>query len=194
MNKSVKVMAMIVLATLPAVASAHVGADGGAHHVAGFLQGFIHPLTGLDHLFAMTLVGVWSAMNTQKWWRAPLTFAALLLVGALIGMAGVSVPATEHIVAASLLRLGLMVALQLKLSSTVGAAIVGGFALFHGLAHGAELAHSVAALSGMVLATALLHVMGLVLGYVLLMANRSLWWPRVIGTSSALLGISLLAG
>ena len=87
-----------------------------------------------------------------------------------------------------------MVALQLKLSSTVGAAIGGGFALFHGLAHGAELAHSVAALSGMVLATALLHVMGLVLGYVLLMANRSLWWPRVIGTSSALLGISLLAG
>lgn len=193
MKNCMKIVVAAV-AAIPAVALAHVGGDGGIHHVTGFLQGFIHPLTGLDHLFAMTLVGVWSAMNTQRWWLAPLSFAALLLVGAFIGMAGVSVPATEHIVAASLLGLGLMVALQMKLSTTLGASIVGGFAVFHGLAHGAELSHSFAALSGMVSATALLHLLGLALGYGLLHAQRSALWSRAIGTGSALLGVGLLSG
>lgn len=193
MNNRMKIV-VAAFAVLPAVAFAHVGDDGGVHHVTGFLQGFIHPLTGLDHLFAMTLVGVWSAMNTQRWWLAPLSFAALLLVGALIGMSGVTIPATEQIVAASLLGLGLMVALQLKLSAALGAGIVGGFALFHGLAHGAELAHSFSALSGMVAATALLHLAGLALGYGLLNVSRSAGWSRVIGAGSALLGIGLLSG
>lgn len=194
MNNPMKVLFTAALFALPAAAFAHIGADEEAHHVTGFMQGFIHPLTGLDHLFAMTLVGVWSAMNTQKWWLAPISFASLLLVGALVGMAGLVVPATEHIVAASLLVLGLMVAMQLTLSAATGAVLVGAFALFHGLAHGAELSHSFAALSGMVVATALLHVGGLALGYAMLAAKRSLWWPRLIGAGSALLGVGLLSG
>lgn len=195
MSINVKRALVLVLTLFPALVFAHTGNDGGAHHVLGFTEGFTHPLTGLDHLFAMTLVGVWSAMNTRKWWVAPLSFASLLLVGALIGMTGVTIPATEHIVAASLLGIGLMVAMQLKLSSAAGALSIGAFAIFHGLAHGAELSHSVGALSGMVIATALLHVLGLGIGYLLISSKKStVWWPRLIGGCSSVLGLGLLGG
>jgi len=194
MRINVKAVAVSVLALFPMLAFAHVGNDGGTHHVLSFAEGFIHPLTGMDHLVAMILVGIWSAMNTQKWWLAPLAFAGLLLTGALIGMAGVTLPGTELIVAASLLGIGLMVALRLKLRAVTGALIIGAFAIFHGLAHGAELSHSAAALSGMVIATAGLHLVGLGIGYLLTLSSTNRWWAGVIGGGSSLLGIGLLCG
>ena len=45
-----KTLALIAM-LLPLAASAHTGADGGVHH--GFATGFLHPLTGADHLAAM---------------------------------------------------------------------------------------------------------------------------------------------
>ena len=194
MSFNVRNATVLLLALLPSIAFAHTGGDGGTHHTLGFTEGFIHPLTGLDHLVAMILVGIWSAMNTKRWWVAPVSFASLLLVGALIGMAGVAIPITEYIVAASLLGVGLMVAFQLKLSAVLGAVIIGSFAIFHGLAHGAELSHSFAALSGMVIATATLHIVGLGIGYLLAYSATNALWSRVIGGGSSLLGIGLLTG
>lgn len=72
--------------------------------------------------------------------------------------------------------------------------IIGAFAIFHGLAHGAELSHSVAALSGMVIATVMLHVAGLGIGYLLASLSTHSGWARVIGGGSSLLGIGLLSG
>lgn len=194
MQINVKAVVVSLLALFPMMAFAHVGNDGGSHHVLSFTEGFIHPLTGMDHLVAMILVGIWSAMNTKQWWLAPLAFAGLLLTGALVGMAGVTIPGTELIVAASLLGIGVMVAFQVKLSAITGAVIIGAFAIFHGLAHGAELSHSVAALSGMVIATVLLHLVGLGAGYLLAFSATRNGWARLIGGGSSLLGIGLLSG
>ncbi|MGC3961978.1 MAG: HupE/UreJ family protein [Rhodocyclaceae bacterium] len=180
---------------LPGLALAHTGADGGAHHLAGFSEGFAHPFTGMDHLAAMVAVGIWSAMTTRRVWVAPLSFASLLLVGAVMGIAGVALPAVEPMIAASLLVLGLLVATRASLPAGAGALLAGGFALFHGLAHGTELAaaHSVAgALAGMVLGTALLHVTGIAIGHTMMRASA--WWPRVLGGGVALLGAGFLAG
>jgi urease accessory protein len=66
---------------------------------------------------------------------------------------------------------------------------VGGFALFHGAAHGGELAGS-SALAGMVLATGLLHGAGLLIGGRL--RERSVWLARVAGLASAAFGAALL--
>ncbi|MGU3412393.1 HupE/UreJ family protein [Enterobacteriaceae bacterium C34A] len=187
--------AMVSLLTLfPALAMAHPGHDGGAHHAMGFAEGFMHPLTGADHLIVMLLVGVWSAMNTRQWWMAPVAFALLLLVGALAGMAGVAPGGTELIVAASLLGLGAMVAFQMKLPEVTGALVIGAFAIFHGLAHGAELSHSMSALSGMVLATAGLHLAGLGLGWLMMRSAMHRGWSRLLGGCASLTGIGLLAG
>ena len=179
---------VLAAAALPFAATAHTGADAGAHH--GLAAGLLHPFTGLDHLAAMLAVGLWSALTmTRRLWLAPLAFVALLLVGALHGP-GLGLPAVEPMIAVSLLVLGLFVAARVKAAAPVGAFVVGAFALFHGAAHGDELSGG-AALAGMVLATCALHSLGLVLG--LRLRERSVWWTRAAGGAVALLGAVLLA-
>lgn len=178
----------IVLAALSFSAAAHVG---DAHDHGGFLTGFLHPISGLDHLAAMLAVGVWSAMTTRRLWIAPVSFAALLLAGALMAQAGVSFPAIEPMIAASMLVVGLLLAAQVKLPEAAGAVLVGAFALFHGAAHGQELSNG-AALIGMVLGTALLHAVGIAMGLGLKQANH--WLPRVAGGIVALMGMNMAWG
>lgn len=190
-------LATAALGALPLLASAHVGADGAAHHDIGFAQGFVHPFTGMDHLAAMVAVGLWSALIARSardvlW--APVGFAAMLLAGALVGLAGVQVPAVEPMIAASLLVIGLLVVTRLRLPGPVAAGVVGVFAVFHGVAHGYELSgdHGAGlAIGGMVLATALLHAGGIAIGWAL--RQRTVWLPRVAGAAVALFGAALLA-
>lgn len=189
----------IVLAAsaLPLAASAHIGVDGAAHHSASFVQGFVHPFIGLDHLAAMVAVGLWSALiarSSRDLLWAPLGFAAMLLAGALLGLSGTQVPGVEPMIAASLLVIGLLVATRLRLPGPVAAAVVGTFAVFHGVAHGYELsgdAGAATAVAGMVLATALLHVAGIAIGWSV--RQRGAWLPRVAGAAVALFGVALLS-
>ncbi|HZT54658.1 MAG TPA: HupE/UreJ family protein, partial [Burkholderiaceae bacterium] len=179
---------------VPALCLAHVGNDSGGHHGAA-VAGFMHPFTGLDHLAAMLALGVWSALTARRVWLAPLVFAATLAVGALIGLGGSTgfwLPSVEPMIAASLLVLGLLLATGAKLPALGGAAIAAVFALFHGAAHGQELAGhgALAAVAGMVVATALLHSAGIGLG--LALKQRSVWLPRAAGAAVALFGVTLL--
>lgn len=186
---------LISAAAMPLATLAHTGADAGSHH--GFLTGFMHPLTGLDHLAAMLAVGLWSALVARRAWPdllwAPAGFAAMLLVGALAGLQGLEVPGVEPMIAASLLVMGLLVATRLRVPGPVAALLVGAFAAFHGLAHGYELAGEPGAaltLAGMLSATVLLHGAGIGLGWALRRAPR--WTPQVTGGAVALLGLSML--
>jgi urease accessory protein len=179
------------LGLLPLLAGAHTGQDLAAHH--GLVDGLVHPLTGADHLAAMLSVGLWSGLSARRAWVAPLVFASLLLTGALLAQAGVGFALVEPMIAASLLVLGLLLASRLALPPLAGAALVGGFALFHGAAHGHELGTG-PALAGMVLATALLHGTGLVAGR-WLRQQTGRWADRaslLSGAGVALFGASLL--
>ena len=185
----------VAASAFTAYASAHTGAD--AHSHGGFISGFVHPLAGLDHLAAMVAVGLWSALTARRagadllW--GPAGFAALLLVGAVLGLAGVALPGVEPMIAASLLVTGLLVVSRQRMPGAVAALLVGVFALFHGLAHGYELAQqsqAAATLAGMLAATVLLHVTGLGLGWAL--RNRPVWLGRAAGASVAALGAGLL--
>ncbi len=176
-------------------AVAHTGVD--AHSHPSFMTGFTHPLFGLDHLAAMVAVGVWSALAARRgglellW--GPAGFATLLLAGAVLGLQGVALPAVEPMIAASLLLMGLLVSTRLRLPGLAAALLVGVFAVFHGVAHGLELAGNASAfltLAGMLSATLLLHLSGLALGWTLRHAN--VWLARVAGLAVALLGGSLL--
>jgi urease accessory protein len=186
-----------VASLLPLVALAHTGTDAGVHHGSALVDGFTHPFTGLDHMAAMIAVGVWSVLCFQHAGKrmlfVPAAFAALLLSGGLIGMAGMTLSLVEPMIAASLLVLGVLVALRVQMALPLGATIVGAFAVFHGLAHGAELpaAQAVSALSGMVAGTLLLHLGGMALGHFVL--NRHRWLPRIAGFAVALFGAALLA-
>ena len=188
-------LVLLITAGASASALAHTGVD--THQHMGFMFGFLHPFTGLDNMAVMLAIGLWSALIAQKFGRemlwGPLAFANMLLVGAALGLEGVNVPAVEPMIAASLVAAGLLVLTKLPLRGVGAAMLAGTFALFHGLAHGYELADNVnafQALAGMVSATVLLHTLGLALGWSLRGAN--LWVPRLIGGVVAASGSALL--
>lgn len=191
---------LIAACALSTWASAHIGhqtSEAAHNHASAFLSGFLHPLTGLDHLSAMVAVGLWSALVARRAWPdllwAPLGFAAMLLASALLGQQGVQLPAVEPMIAASLLVLGLLVLTRWRVPGVVAAALVGVFAVFHGLAHGHELAGDANALpvvAGMLAATLVLHLGGVAAGWALRHAN--VWVPRLAGAGVAVFGLALL--
>lgn len=192
-----KLVLIALFALMPGLAFAHIGADAGIHHGAAFFRGLIHPFTGLDHMAAMIAVGVWTMQifghARGKVWIVPFAFASLLLAGGEIGFTGAYLPIVEPMIAASLLVLGLFVALRAKLPLPAAAAMAGVFAVFHGVAHGSELpaAQVQVALSGMVIGTMLLHITGMLLNRFVL--SRNAWLPRVAGAGVAAAGLGLLA-
>ncbi|HEX7272878.1 MAG TPA: HupE/UreJ family protein [Casimicrobiaceae bacterium] len=163
----------------------------GAH--GGVLAGFTHPFLGLDHVLAMLAVGLWAAqMGGRALWAVPLTFIATLAGGAWLGNAGVTLPAVEAGIAASVLVFGLLVALAVRFPLAVGMLLTGAFALFHGHAHGTELpamASPLAYAGGFVVATGLLHLTGVALASAF--HARSL---RVAGACVAAAGALIVAG
>ncbi|MBB1076735.1 HupE/UreJ family protein [Rhodoferax sp. 4810] len=195
LSKPQKALLFIAGSALSTWAAAHTGVESHSH--PSFMTGFSHPLFGLDHLAAMMAVGVWSALAARRagpellW--GPLGFAGMLLVGAVLGLQGVVLPAVEPMIAASLLVIGLLVVSRKQLSGLAAAALVGAFAVFHGVAHGLELAGNPSALqtlAGMLSATALLHLTGLAMGWKLRGAN--VWLARATGVGVAVFGGALL--
>ena len=186
----------IAASALSTSASAHTGAELHIHN--SFLSGLAHPLLGLDHLAAMVAVGLWSALAARSagsdllW--GPVGFAAMLLAGAVLGLQGMALPAVEPMIAASLLVTGLLVVSRLRVPGLLAALGVGVFAVFHGVAHGVELAGSDSAwqtLAGMLAATVLLHGTGLAAGWAL--RQRHAWLARATGAGVAAFGGALLA-
>jgi len=174
------------LASQPA--AAHTFGAGGA----GFATGFAHPLVGLDHLSAMIAVGLWAAqLGGRALWQAPAAFVVTLAAGAGLAVLGVGLPAVEPGIMASVLVLGLLIAFTVRLRPAAAMALVGAFALFHGHAHGAEMpeaANPFLYAGGFALATALLHGVGVGLGWA---AGRALLpaLARAAGAAFAAAGL-----
>lgn len=182
----------VLVAGMPAAAVAHTGV--GATH--GFAVGFAHPIGGLDHILAMIAVGLYAVLlGGRALWLVPSSFVLMMIAGALLGIAGVQLPLVEVGIAASVVTLGLAVALRWNASALGAAALVGFFALFHGHAHGAEMPAAASSLSyafGFVLATTILHLSGIAMG------KATARLPRVAtgaaGGLMAATGVAMLAG
>ena len=137
----------------------------------GFVRGFEHPISGLDHVVAMVAVGLWGAqLGRPAIWVLPVTFPLVMACGGFLGLIGVHLPGSELAIALSGVLLGAAVLVEARPRRLLAAAIlVGAFGLFHGYAHGAELPPGDNALLyslGFVLATGLLHAGGISLGLV----------------------------
>lgn len=154
----------ILLAVVPTSASAHAGTG----LAGGFVSGFLHPLSGADHMLAMISVGLWGAFLGRPLIIAlPVIFPNMMAIGAGIGMAGFPLPPVELGIALSVLVLGLMILFAVRAPVPVACAVVAMFGLFHGYSHGVELpsaADPIGYATGFVLCTGLLHVAGIALG------------------------------
>lgn len=162
---------------------------------AGFAAGFSHPWAGLDHLMAMIALGVWATqIGRPALWVLPLVFPAVMACGAALAVGGVWLPGVEAGTAASVLALGLVIALAMRPPLPVAGAFAGAFALLHGQVHGGELPAGASASAygiGFVLSTLMLHGIGLVLGLASRMPARSSAL-RVAGAAVGVLGAVFL--
>jgi urease accessory protein len=149
---------------------------------AGFGAGFLHPLTGFDHLLAMVCVGIWGAeLGMPAIWLLPIAFPLIMAFGGALGVVGVPLPAGELLVAISVVVLGALVAWARRMPIAAALAVVAVFAVAHGHAHGSELpgaADPIAFTVGFVMATGLLHLAGIGIG---VLAR----WPRGIAAIRA---------
>jgi urease accessory protein len=100
----------------------------------------------------------------------------------------------EAVIALSVVTLGAVVALGLRFPVAAGMAMIGGFAIFHGYAHGAEMPAGAGAApyaAGFVGATILLHLAGLAAG--LAVARTEVRVLRAAGAAIAVAGAVLLS-
>jgi urease accessory protein len=182
---------LLTILLLPSTASAHQ--EKGT--VWGFTSGFIHPLTGLDHIAAMVAVGLWGAfLGAPAMWVLPVVFPLVMAFGGALGVLGVPLPGVETGIALSSVMLGIVVAFAVRPPLWVAALIVGTFAIFHGHAHGAEMpkaANAATYACGFVIATGLLHLCGIAFGLLV----RWSWGKRLVragGVAIALVGFGFL--
>ncbi|MBZ9867466.1 HupE/UreJ family protein [Mesorhizobium sp. CA15] len=181
---------LFLAAAMPAYA--HVGIATSS----SFAAGFAHPLSGLDHMTVMIAVGLWAALKGGKAiWAWPLAFVGVMLAGGALGMLHVPMPFVEPGILASVVTLGLLVALAIDLPVSTGIAVIGLFALFHGHAHGTEVPENAGGLeyiAGFAAATALLHAVGIAAALSLGIRFRSL--ARAAGAACAAAGVGLAFG
>lgn len=191
MHHVIRLFAVLLCVTAATPALAHSGSVAG-----GFVGGLAHPMLGPDHVVAMVAVGLWGAfLGPPAIFILPVVFPLVMAGGGVLGILGVPLPGAEIGIAGSALVLGLMVALAARPPLWIAAVLVGAFAIFHGHAHGAELppgADAVAYSAGFVVATGLLHLVGIAFGLLVR-------WPagklavRGAGAAIACVGVLFLS-
>jgi urease accessory protein len=187
MRKPILILSAMLLA--PTAAFAHTGHG----ETASLFAGLQHPVSGLDHVTVMLAVGLLAALKGGRaLWLWPLTFVGVMIAGGALGMAQVQLPLVEPAILASVVVLGLLVALAVNLPIWLGALVIGVSALFHGHAHGLEAAShgGLSYMIGFAVTTAALHLAGI--GAVLALRSTSLQpLVRLAGAACVLIGTGL---
>lgn len=192
-SKTALLAGTIALCASPAFA--HPGHEFG--HTA--LEGFLHPLSGIDHVIAMIAVGLLAfCLGGRAIWTVPLAFVLMMAVGAVLGATGLGLPGVEQGIAASVLVLGMLIVAATRLSLIFATVLAGAFAVFHGTAHGLEGATTgivpTSYFLGFLLASVTLHFAGIALGAAITaMENRNLV-QRAAGTVVGLTGLMMITG
>ena len=155
------------------------------NEAAGFLSGFRHPISGLDHVLAMIAVGLWGAqLGAPAIWVLPIAFPMVMAMGGMLGLMGVPLPGIEYGIALSAILLGAAVMFEVRLPLAAAAIPVTIFAVCHGHAHGTELPAGESGLLyslGFVIATGCLHGVGIATGTI----HRWSWGQQMLRAAGA---------
>ena len=171
---------------------AHEDREGGG----GFMVGLLHPVLGFDHFLAMLSVGILSVqIGGRAVWVVPTTFVSVMVVGNVLGFFNLEIPMVETGIALSVLALGIALAASQKLPIWTSMLFVGCFAIFHGHAHGTEMpliANPYFYATGFVTGTAVIHLLGVSIGFT---ARKPHWGAgvlRYVGAAIAGIGFHIL--
>lgn len=186
----------IFIALMGLVFSTSAFAHTGHGDASGIIHGFMHPVSGLDHVLAMIAVGVLAFIIGGRTRLAlPLSFMAAMLAGGALGMSGFALPMVEAGIGASIIVIAGLAVLGAPLPVWLTCGLVAFFGLFHGFAHGAEMpvdASGFAYGAGFVTASALLHLTGLAFGQTF--GAKSRLSAQIGSGALALAGVAVLGG
>jgi urease accessory protein len=153
---------------------------------------------GLDHLLAMTAVGLLAAqMGGRALWALPVAFLGAMIGGGALGMLGWSLPGVEYAIALSIVVIGVALAVAQKWPLLAAVSVIAACGLFHGHAHGTEmpaLAAPIAYALGFVAATAVLHALGVATGYFASKQQQTAAGLRLSGAAISVAGLLILLG
>lgn len=195
MRRAIQTTLPVAVVLAPSMALAHAGHG----YTSGLMHGFTHPITGIDHILAMVAVGVLAAqLGGRDLWLLPLSFAGVMTIAGISGMAGIQLPFSEFGIAVSVVVLGLAVTFPRTLPALGSLALVGLFGMFHGYVHGAAMPSGASGATyamGFLGATALLIGLGIVFGLMVGSAREELGLRvvRAAGSAIALCGIAILS-
>jgi urease accessory protein len=182
MKKSLLPLLILLGSTFPAMAHPPIFHGLGGTEAAQ--AGFFHPFTGIDHLVVMVAVGLWAVqMGGRALWVLPASFVGSMILGGLVGLSGFHAPVAESGILASIILLGAALGMAWNPPLIIAALFVGAGGLCHGYAHGAEMSAGLIPaiyFAGMIVATSLLHALGVGTG-LFLRRNQFMIMTRFAG-------------
>lgn len=190
MNKLMKSLVSIGIFLLSTSAFAHSG------HIDsfGFISGFLHPLTGWDHFLTILLVSFWSVFALKKIWLGPVKFIGGMFLGAFLGLAHFTIVWFELGISLSIIGMGFLIYFNQRFNFNIVFVLIAVFGIFYGYAHSDYLGNVnnssaliIADLCGLMIATSLLHAIGLFLGKKVIDFNTLAY--RGVGICAALIGL-----
>lgn len=200
MNKTRAIGSLALLSWLiatPAFAHHALGGQLPIDFGTGFLSGLAHPVINVDHFAFVVAVGVLTAVS-QGSRLLPIWFVGGTVLGCLASVAGFTLPFIAWYVPASVMILGIALALG---RSRLGLADIG-FFLVAGFLHGAVYAQAIVgsennSIRGYLLGFALIQVavaMGaMTAAYALWCGDKLYANARVVGGVVAGVGLTVLA-
>ena len=134
---------------------------------SGFSSGFLHPISGLDHVLAMVGVGMVAFFASNKGYLTLFAFMGAMIISAALGFMGVEMFFVEEGILLSIAVLFALIGFANKISINAIVAVVAFFGMFHGFAHGAEFQSGSFAgyMLGFSISTLFLHLTGIALAY-----------------------------
>lgn len=188
-----RLILMLSLLPLSGVALAHPG-----HESSSLFSGFLHPLTGIDHIVALLAMGLWMVSSTQCQNRqliTPVLIALFAIIGgSVVALLGINLPVVGAGVAASVLIMGLLLCNVIRLTPMTGLVMISLFALLHGYSHGLAMpiqAQPFVYTAGLVVMSAMLLITGAGTGQ-LFQTLKAKWLIRGAGVLTSGFGAWLL--
>lgn len=125
----------LLLVGAPAFAHHPFGGSAPVNAFEGFLSGLGHPVIGADHLAFVIAAGLLAAVFNRGL-LIPVAFVAASLLGTVVHLMSINLPAPEVIISTSVLLFGALLAMKKTLPAGVIAVLAAVAGLFHGYAYG----------------------------------------------------------
>jgi len=163
-------LSAVLLAPIILLISPFALAHSGAGHATGLADGFMHPVTGLDHLLIAIAAGFWAGRAGDHGVRDVVYFLSMLLTGVLLGACCLLLPQLQLSVILVVLLTAAFIAASIAAPQYFAYIFFGGFAVYHGIAHMLEMSVPATAagyIIGLFFSTGLLLMLGLMLRQVI---------------------------